>query len=56
MLFVCIYVDLQREQWEGSNPWYPREEWNMFDPMLISEAAFCAAMIFRYLKNDLKFY
>ncbi|EFX85740.1 hypothetical protein DAPPUDRAFT_309057 [Daphnia pulex] len=42
---------VQREQWEGLNPWYPREEWSTFDPMLLSEGMFGAAMIFSYLKT-----
>jgi len=50
MRAVAFFVVL-REQWAGHNPWYPREEWNLFDPMLVSEAAFCAAMIFSYLKT-----
>lgn len=35
------------EEWSGGNPYYPREEWDPFDPMLISEGMFGAAMIFR---------
>ena len=42
--FTCY---IKREQWEGLNPWYPREEWHQFDPMLLSEGMFGAAMIFR---------
>lgn len=38
---------LQRESWEGKDPYYPRELWDEFDPMLLSEGAFGAAMIFR---------
>lgn len=43
---------MQRESWSGVNPYYPREEWNPFDPMLISEGMFGAAMIFRYQINS----
>ncbi|KAL9695258.1 hypothetical protein quinque_014543 [Culex quinquefasciatus] len=34
----------------GLNPWYPREQWDPFDPMLLSEGAFAAGMIFSFLK------
>ncbi|KYB27779.1 Transient receptor potential protein-like Protein [Tribolium castaneum] len=34
----------------GEDPWFPREEWNSFEPMLIAEGAFAAAMIFSFLK------
>lgn len=36
-----------REASQGRDPWYPREQWHMFDPMLLSEGAFAAGMIFR---------
>ncbi|KAK9870187.1 hypothetical protein WA026_006274 [Henosepilachna vigintioctopunctata] len=39
-----------REERQGLNPWYPREQWDMFEPMLISEGAFAAGMIFSFLK------
>lgn len=32
------------------NPYYPREAWDPFDPMLLSEGAFAAGMIFSFLK------
>lgn len=32
----------------GRDPWYPREQWDPYDPMLLSEGAFAAGMIFRY--------
>lgn len=38
-----VKVDL----WNGLNPYYPREAWDPFDPMLLSEGAFAAGMIFR---------
>jgi transient receptor potential cation channel subfamily C member 4 len=41
------YHYLQREYWDGWDPWYPREQWHPFDPMLLSEGMFSAAMIFR---------
>ncbi|XP_045478716.1 transient receptor potential protein [Harmonia axyridis] len=39
-----------REEQAGLNPWYPREQWDIFEPMLISEGAFAAGMIFSFLK------
>ncbi|XP_057378042.1 transient receptor potential protein-like [Daphnia carinata] len=50
-LRAVAWFIVQREQWAGQNPWYPREEWSPFDPMLISEGMFGAAMIFSYLKT-----
>ncbi|XP_026279150.1 transient receptor potential protein [Frankliniella occidentalis] len=41
-----VKVDL----WNGQNPYYPREAWDPFDPMLLSEGAFAAGMIFSFLK------
>lgn len=32
------------------DPWYPRERWDSYDPMLLSEGAFAAGMIFSFLK------
>lgn len=32
------------------DPWYPREEWDPYDPMLLSEGVFAAGMIFSFLK------
>ncbi|KAG8233948.1 hypothetical protein J437_LFUL005154 [Ladona fulva] len=57
-IFYTIWIVLravswflaQREYWNGGNPWYPREEWDPFDPMLLSEGAFAAGMIFSFLK------
>lgn len=34
----------------GQDPWYPREEWDPYDPMLLSEGVFAAGMIFSFLK------
>ena len=36
--------------WYNKDPWYPREHWHDFDPMLLSEGCFGAAMIFRCRK------
>ncbi|CAH0560770.1 unnamed protein product [Brassicogethes aeneus] len=38
------------EKFRGGDPWYPREMWDSFEPMLISEGAFAAGMIFSFLK------
>ncbi|XP_068231132.1 transient receptor potential protein-like [Palaemon carinicauda] len=40
----------QRAVWSGINPYYPREMWPPFDPLLLSEAMFCAANILSFLK------
>ncbi|XP_030748042.1 transient receptor potential protein isoform X2 [Sitophilus oryzae] len=34
----------------GKTTWYPREQWDTFEPMLLSEGAFAAGMIFSFLK------
>lgn len=34
----------------GRDPYYPREEWDPYDPMLLSEGVFAAGMIFSFLK------
>ncbi|XP_059479405.1 transient receptor potential protein-like [Neocloeon triangulifer] len=47
--FTAVFVTW-REYWDGWDPWYPREEWHPFDPMLLSEGMFSAAMIFSFLK------
>jgi transient receptor potential cation channel subfamily C member 4 len=41
---------LQRDARRGFDPYIPREFWDPFDPMLISEGAFAAGMIFSFLK------
>ena len=43
---------LQSAEAAGKNPWRPREHWNSFEPMLISEGAFAAGMIFRLVKQQ----
>ncbi|KAG8312007.1 hypothetical protein J6590_031470 [Homalodisca vitripennis] len=47
--FTAWFI-VQREHSMGINPWYPREHWDQFDPMLLSEGAFAAGMIFSFLK------
>ncbi|RZF43157.1 hypothetical protein LSTR_LSTR013775, partial [Laodelphax striatellus] len=47
--FTSIFI-VYREHWNGIDPWYPREEWDQFDPMLLSEGAFAAGMIFSFMK------
>ncbi|VVD01668.1 unnamed protein product, partial [Leptidea sinapis] len=45
-----IHQYFQRDYHSGKDPWYPRERWDSFDPMLLSEGAFAAGMIFSFLK------
>ncbi|XP_026490381.2 transient receptor potential protein [Vanessa tameamea] len=47
--FSSWYI-VQRDYQSGKDPWYPRERWDSFDPMLLSEGAFAAGMIFSFLK------
>ncbi|XP_025422859.1 transient receptor potential protein isoform X1 [Sipha flava] len=47
--FSSWYI-VQREYSQGYDPWLPREDWDKFDPHLVSEGAFAAAMIFSFLK------
>ncbi|XP_063366128.1 transient receptor potential protein [Cydia amplana] len=49
-LRVSSWYIVQRDYKNGLDPWYPRERWDSFDPMLLSEGAFAAGMIFSYLK------
>ncbi|XP_063989103.1 transient receptor potential protein [Diachasmimorpha longicaudata] len=49
-LRMTAWYTVQREYWSGENPWYPRDQWDAFDPMLLSEGAFAAGMIFSFLK------
>ncbi|GAB0092353.1 Transient receptor potential protein [Sergentomyia squamirostris] len=44
------WYTVQRDAQAGLNPWYPREKWHDLDPMLLSEGAFAAGMIFSFLK------
>nr|XP_023013242.1 transient receptor potential protein-like [Leptinotarsa decemlineata] len=39
-----------RDENLGKHTWYPREEWDSFEPMLLAEGAFAAGMIFSFLK------
>ncbi|XP_031341561.1 transient receptor potential protein [Photinus pyralis] len=56
--FYVIWISLRfssycivwKELHHGQDPWYPREQWQTFDPMLLSEGAFAAGMIFSFLK------
>ncbi|KAL0116996.1 hypothetical protein PUN28_010099 [Cardiocondyla obscurior] len=54
--FYVIWISLRvtawwiKEYWSGLDPWYPRDQWHAFDPMLLSEGAFAAGMIFSFLK------
>ncbi|KAF7993327.1 hypothetical protein HCN44_006387 [Aphidius gifuensis] len=47
---LTAWFVVQREYWNGGDPWYPRDHWHVIDPMLISEGAFAAGMIFSFLK------
>ncbi|CAB3225278.1 unnamed protein product [Arctia plantaginis] len=47
--FSSWYI-VQRDYKNGMDPWYPREGWDSYDPMLLSEGAFAAGMIFSFLK------
>ncbi|XP_075982194.1 transient receptor potential isoform X1 [Anticarsia gemmatalis] len=47
--FSSWYI-VQRDYNSGMDPWYPREKWDSYDPMLLSEGAFAAGMIFSFLK------
>ncbi|KAK7083512.1 hypothetical protein SK128_014326 [Halocaridina rubra] len=50
LLRTTAFFLVQRDLWNGLWPYYPREQWHAFDPMLISEGCFGAAMIFSFLK------
>ncbi|XP_050457755.1 transient receptor potential protein [Cataglyphis hispanica] len=49
-LRITAWWIVQTEYWSGLDPWYPRDQWHAFDPMLLSEGAFAAGMIFSFLK------
>ncbi|XP_066598089.1 transient receptor potential protein [Prorops nasuta] len=49
-LRLTAWIVVQREYWSGEDPWYPRDQWDAYDPMLLSEGAFAAGMIFSFLK------
>ncbi|KAI8440838.1 hypothetical protein MSG28_009149 [Choristoneura fumiferana] len=52
--WICLRISawyiVQRDFKNGLDPWYPRERWDSYDPMLLSEGAFAAGMIFSFLK------
>ncbi|XP_058806874.1 transient receptor potential protein isoform X4 [Phymastichus coffea] len=54
VIWLCMratsWFIVMREYWSGEDPWYPRDHWSDFEPMLLSEGAFGAAMIFSFLK------
>ncbi|XP_026318010.1 transient receptor potential protein-like [Hyposmocoma kahamanoa] len=49
-LRVSSWYIVQRDYKNGLDPWYPRERWDSYDPMLLSEGAFAAGMILSFLK------
>ncbi|KAF2355082.1 Transient receptor potential channel, partial [Trinorchestia longiramus] len=50
-LRVTAWILVHRDLWWYDKwPWYPREQWHAFDPMLLSEGCFGAAMIVSFLK------
>ncbi|XP_021207719.2 transient receptor potential protein isoform X2 [Bombyx mori] len=49
-LRISSWYIVQRDHHSGLDPWYPRERWDSYDPMLLSEGAFAAGMIFSFLK------
>jgi len=50
MLRMTAFVLVQKDLFFGVWPYYPREQWHTFEPMLIAEGCFGAAMIFSFLK------
>ncbi|KAJ8929136.1 hypothetical protein NQ314_018204 [Rhamnusium bicolor] len=46
-LRIASYYITWRDERTGKRTWYPREEWDSFEPMLLAEGAFAAGMIFR---------
>ncbi|GIY17362.1 transient receptor potential protein [Caerostris darwini] len=49
-LRLSSWIIVQRELKRGLNAYTPREDWDPYDPMLISEGIFGAANIFSFLK------
>lgn len=47
LLRTTSFFLVQKDLWYDLWPYYPREMWHPFDPMLLSEGCFGAAMIFR---------
>ena len=50
-MFKMITLNLQLECSQGFDPWYPRDQWDKFDPHMLSECAFASGMILRLVKN-----
>ncbi|XP_055381009.1 transient receptor potential protein [Condylostylus longicornis] len=51
LMRITSWVISHRDLWyRNINPYFPREHWHPFDPMLIAEGAFAAGMIFSFLK------
>ncbi|KAF2354684.1 Ion transport domain [Trinorchestia longiramus] len=50
LLRMTAWYLTQRELAQGLSPYYPREFWHPFDPLLLSEGMFGAANIFSFLK------
>ncbi|XP_069177288.1 transient receptor potential protein [Procambarus clarkii] len=50
LMRTTSWILVQRDLWAGIWPYYPRETWHPFDPLLISEGCFGAAMILSFLK------
>ncbi|KAL0852615.1 hypothetical protein ABMA27_016897 [Loxostege sticticalis] len=62
-VFYVIWVSMRITAWfvvqrilECEDPWYPRDQWDAFDPMLLSEGAFAAGMIFRFPSDIIHYY
>ncbi|XP_075147986.1 transient receptor potential [Haematobia irritans] len=48
---ATAWIVVHRDLWyRNIDPYFPREHWHPFDPMLLSEGAFAAGMVFSYLK------
>ncbi|TMW53463.1 hypothetical protein DOY81_001461 [Sarcophaga bullata] len=48
---ATAWIIVHRDLWfRDIDPYFPREHWHPFDPMLLSEGAFAAGMVFSYLK------
>jgi transient receptor potential cation channel subfamily C member 4 len=45
-----LFNNNKRDNRRGFDAFIPREHWDQFDPMLISEGAFAAGMVFSFLK------
>ncbi|KAK3883627.1 hypothetical protein Pcinc_012068 [Petrolisthes cinctipes] len=50
LLRLTAWYLTQRAVWSGQDPFYPREMWPHYDPMLIAEGMFGAANILSFLK------